>query len=197
MTVSKAAPFIFCALLFSISCRADEPAGWQLNNELSKVSFVSIKAADIGEVHSFTRLQGSLTDAGDLRVVIQLASVETLIPIRNERMQEMLFETGLFPTASVTAKLDAQALAALQTGDANTAAVEATLSLKDRDVPLTLQVIAARAGDNRLLVSSLQPIVLNAAAVGLDEGVEKLREVAGLPSISQAVPVSVVLTFDR
>jgi hypothetical protein len=30
----------------------------------------------------------------------------------------------------------------------------------------------------------------------LSEGVEKLRELAGLPSISQSVPVSLVMTFD-
>jgi hypothetical protein len=33
--------------------------------------------------------------------------------------------------------------------------------------------------------------------VGLVAGIESLREIAGLPSISKAVPVSFVLTFDE
>ncbi|MGA1006933.1 MAG: hypothetical protein ACO3TP_11490, partial [Ilumatobacteraceae bacterium] len=40
-------------------------SGWDLNNSLSRLSFVSIKATDIGEVHSFTQLAGKLTDDED------------------------------------------------------------------------------------------------------------------------------------
>ena len=51
-----------------------------------------------------------------------------------------------------------------------------------------------RSGD-RLLVTSSQPVVVDAGALGLDEGVERLREIAGLPSITPAVPVSFRLTL--
>ena len=37
--------------------------------------------------------------------------------------------------------------------------------------------------------------IINADAVSLADGVEQLREIAGLPSISKAVPVSFVLQF--
>jgi hypothetical protein len=36
---------------------------------------------------------------------------------------------------------------------------------------------------------------VDAAKFGLSDGVEKLREIAGLDSISHAVPVSFVMTF--
>ena len=188
---------LLAALLSSPSSYADTHSGWQLNNALSKLSFVSIKATDVGEVHSFTRLEGSLSDEGEVNISVDLTSVETLIPIRNERMQQMLFETGNYPAATINASLDAEALAALTAGSVQLQAVEATLTLKDKVIPLTTQLIAARVGEDRLMVSSLQPVLMVAASMGLSEGVEKLREVAGLPSISQAVPVSVVLTFEK
>jgi len=37
--------------------------------------------------------------------------------------------------------------------------------------------------------------VIDAAKFGMSDGVEKLRAVAGLAAISNAVPVSFVLTF--
>ena len=184
-------------LLISSGCHAASEESWRVNNDLSKLSFISIKAGDIGEVHSFTRLNGTIDSDGQVDVSIDLTSVETLIPIRNERMQEFLFETGAFPAARIAATLEAAAIAGLNPGDVRVQAVEATLTLKEQTIPLTMQLIAAKVGENRLVVSSLQPILLNAGAVGLSEGVEKLRDIAGLPDISQAVPVTVVLTFER
>ena len=62
---------------------------------------------------------------------------------------------------------------------------------------VTFDVSGSRLGDDRILVASRKPVIVNASQVGLLAGVEKLREVAGLPSISPAVPVSFVLAFDR
>lgn len=47
------------------------------------------------------------------------------------------------------------------------------------------------------MVSSFQPIIINANEFGLVAGVDKLRDIAGLSSISQAVPVSFVLTLTQ
>jgi hypothetical protein len=41
----------------------------------------------------------------------------------------------------------------------------------------------------------LQPLIINAGGFALVEGVERLREVAGLHSISTAVPVTASLVF--
>ena len=153
---SLTALLLASALLLSGFTHADSHGGWRLNNELSRLSFVSIKATDIGEVHSFSRLDGTLGADGEVNVTIDLASVETLIPIRNERMQQLLFETGAYPAATISANLDAQALTQLQVGAVQTLAVEASLNLKDKTIPITLQMIAARVGEARLMVSSLQ-----------------------------------------
>ena len=92
-------------------------AAWTLDNDSSQVSFVSVKAGDAGEVHRFTEISGELSSGGNASVTIQLASVDTLIPLRDERMRELLFQTNLFPTASLNTDIDMDALNAIEPGD--------------------------------------------------------------------------------
>lgn len=171
-------------------------AAWTLDNDASQVSFVSVKAGDAGEVHRFTEISGELSADGNASVTIQLASVDTLIPLRDERMREMLFQTGIFPTASLSADIDMEALNALEPGDSMDMAANLALDLHGHQIALAADMIVARLGDHRLMVSSRKPIIVNAASVDLVTGIEALREIAGLPSISKAVPVSFVLTFE-
>jgi hypothetical protein len=51
-------------------------------------------------------------------------------------------------------------------------------------------VLVTRLADGALQVVISDPVLINAADFGLDAGFEMLREVAGLKSISTAVPVS-------
>ena len=172
-------------------------AAWTLDNDSSQVSFVSVKAGDAGEVHRFTEISGELSADGNALVTIQLASVDTLIPLRDERMRELLFQTGLVPTASLSANIDMDELSAIEPGDNVNMAASLTLDLHGHQIALAADMIVARLGDHRLMVSSRKPIIVNAASVDLVSGIEALREIAGLPSISKAVPVSFVLTFDE
>ena len=172
-------------------------ASWTLDNDASQISFVSVKAGDAGEVHYFKEISGVLSRNGNATVIIQLASVDTLIPLRDGRMREMLFQTELFPTASLSASIDMGALNALEPGDSIDLAVNLTLDLHGTQVSMAAETIVARLGDHRLMVSSRKPVIVNAASVDLVNGIEALREVANLPSISKAVPVSFVLTFDE
>lgn len=172
-------------------------AAWRLDNAGSTLSFVSVKAGDLGEVHRFDRLSGSVSDSGAVEVVIDLASVDTMIPIRDERMREMLFEVGRFPTATLNATVDLEALLALKPGETAPLAMSVDLTVKSATLTLAVEALAARLSEGRVLVATRQPVVVNAAALGLGDGIEKLREVAGLPSISKAVPVSFVVVFER
>ena len=172
-------------------------AEWSLDNTQSHLSFISTKATDIGEVHSFSQLSGAINAAGEVTIQINLTSVETLIPIRNERMLEFLFETNLFPMATLNADIDPASLQNLAAGATTTLDVDATITIKDQSTPIKLKILAARLSDHQLLVTARQPVLITAASVGLSEGVEKLRELAGLPNISQSVPVSFVLNFNN
>ena len=84
---------LLASAAFALSAAAS--AQWSLDLDNSQLSFVTVKAEHIAEVHSFSRLEGQIDAAGNARISIDLSSVETGIAIRNERMQSMLFETGL------------------------------------------------------------------------------------------------------
>ena len=183
---------LFIAMLISMPAHAE----WTLNGDESTLSFVSTKAINAAEVHGFTALEGGIDESGQASVSIGLASVDTAIELRDERMREMLFETNTFANATITAQIDMAAVAKISTGSLGTMTVMGELTLHGETVSLTFDVVVARLAEGKLLVISQKPVVVGAQQFRLTQGIEKLREVAGLPSISSAVPVSFVLSFD-
>jgi polyisoprenoid-binding protein YceI len=170
-------------------------AQWELDNEKSSVNFVSIKNGSVAEIHSFSSLVGYIGAEGNVRLGIDLISVETLVPIRNERMREMLFEVVKFPAANITAQVDPAIIAAAAEGGVVSADLPVTLSLHGQEQALTVPVVVVGEGDGRLRVFTSRPVIVNAADFGLDGGVTALREIAGLKSVSTAVPVTLQLVF--
>ncbi|KAA6184052.1 YceI family protein [Thiohalocapsa marina] len=169
--------------------------GWALDPARSHVAFVTIKSKDVAEAHSFADVAGSVDTDGKATVVLMLDSVETLVPIRNERMRELLFQTTNYGDAALTARIDPALLAGLRTGDIEAVAAEGQLLLHGQTQPVVLDMQVARVADDTLMVASRKPLLIEAADFGMADGVERLREIAGLDSISHAVPVSFVLTF--
>lgn len=185
--------------LFSIALLAtsfSSLAAWQLQNDSSKLSFVSVKKDTIGEVHHFKTLSGTIADDGKLSLEIDLTSVETNIPIRNERMQSMLFNTKAFPTLTLSADVSKE-LSAMKNAPTHVFSVPATLSLNGIEKTLSIEVFVARTSQDDLLVSAMTPVVINASDFNLDTGVAALQKVAGLPNIARAVPVTFVLHFAK
>ena len=185
--------------LICLLVAAAQPAAadWVLDNDASRLSFVSTKANAAAEVHRFRNLDGRVDDSGKATISIDLDSVDTAIEIRDERMREMLFETDQYPTATLAATVDMQQVNALEPGATTNIVTEAQLLVHGTTVSLTVDLAVARLDADRLLVASDAPIIVNAGQSGLADGVERLREVAGLPSISPAVPVTFVLAFAR
>lgn len=184
------------SLLLAVAAALPARAEWALDGEASTLSFVSTKAVNVAEVHEFAKLEGGVDAEGRVEISISLSSVDTGIEIRDDRMREMFFETETFALATMTAKVDVAMLESLAAGDSIAVTVDGELSLHGEAVPLEFDVVIARTGESRLLVMSEKPVVVNAPLFDLADGVERLREVAGLPSISTAVPVSFVLSFD-
>jgi polyisoprenoid-binding protein YceI len=176
---------------------APAQANWVLNSDQSALSFVSTKAINIAEVHRFGTLSGGVSGDGKVALSIDLASVDTSIELRDERMREMLFDTSNYPVAKVTAMVDSAVLNGLEPGESTDMAVEARVSLHGTERPVTMDVKVARVGDHSLIVTTNRPVIINAPEFALGEGVEALRAIAGLDSISLAVPVSFVLAFDE
>ena len=158
---------------------------------------MSTKAIDIAEVHRFTELAGRISDKGKAVITIEMVSVDTGVPIRDERMLELLFETDKFPLATARSKIDMKIIDAIAPGDSTRLTTDMTLDLHGAQVSIAAKVIVSKLSEAILVVSSAEPIILNAASANLTDGIEELRKVASLPSIGNAVPVTFVLTFER
>ena len=200
-SINRINQFHLCVMAgLLISClgfTANAQAQWQLDNEASQLSFISTKATHTAESHTFTKLQGSVNDAGQANLTIDIASVETMIPIRNERMGTMLFDIAAFPTAKFSAQVDIEAFNKLNVGAMKDMALNGELSLRNATLPLNAYVRVIKLDGNRVQVQTLKPIILKANSLSVIEGIEKLRNIAGLPSISHSVPVTFSLIFQQ
>ena len=193
----RATIHIFQCLISSglLIVSATASAQWTLSNEASTLSFVTVKADHVAEVHTFDELSGAIGKDGSVSIEIALASVNTLVPIRNERMQSMLFETDLFPRATITSQINRDGLANMALGSSEEIGLDFTLELHNQSQTYNTTVLVSRQ-EAGLIATTLKPIVVNAESFDLVAGVEALREVAGLPSISRAVPVSFTVVFE-
>jgi len=169
---------------------------WQLDNQHSSLSFISIKKAEVAEAHQFNQLSGSLTSDGQVSFTIDLLSVDTNVAIRNKRMKEFLFNTELYPTASFNAQLDMKKFNLITIGRTGKLTLTGEIDLHGQKQKVESDILVAKLSEKSFVVSSMKPIILNAQQFGLTEGVKKLQALAKLPSISNAVPVSFVLTFE-
>ena len=183
------------SLLITVASVQPASAQWKLNENNSHLSFVSIKNNAVAEVNRFESLSGAVTVAGEATVNIALDSIETNIPIRNDRMKTMLFQTGIFTQASVSTQLDIPVFRDLETGASISAELSLELNLHGIMGKVPARVRVTRAQKNTWLVNSIQPLIINAPGYQLAEGIEALRNIAGLQSITPVIPVTFILEF--
>ena len=170
-------------------------ADWQLDPAASDLYFMSIKATHVGEVHSFETLSGTVDDKGRANLTVDLASVATLIPIRDQRMRDLLFEVDRYPTATVTAQIETGPLVSMPSGSELDIELEGNLQFKGQTNTLMTRVKVAKLNDQKVTVRTIAPVLLSADQLRVTEGLEKLREIAGLPNISFTIPVTFNLTL--
>lgn len=186
------------ALAASLACLSQAAfADWKVITEQSELSFVSVKKTTVAETHKISDITGTVTEAGQATVKIGLASVETGVPIRNQRMQSMLFQTERFPHATAAAQIDSGKLTGLQPGQSYAEEMKLKLSLAggEHTEPAKVQVIGLEEG--RIMVTTTEPILVNAGDYKLVQGIEKLRQAAGLDAISPVVPVTFQLVLEE
>lgn len=174
-----------------------EPPRWTLDPSASRLNIVSIKNNAVSEVHHFTDVEGAVGADGQAIVEVGLASVETGVPIRDERMRDMLFETAMYPSARLTLPVDAAAVEALAVGAHLLLEADAMLDLHGMSGSVPVSVRITRIADGRWLATSEKPVIVNAASFGLTDGIEALRRIVDLQSIGAGVPVTFALTFTK
>jgi YceI-like domain len=170
---------------------------WTLDPAGSRLSYVSIKAGEIAEANRFDKLSGSVAGDGTATLDIDLASVNTGVDIRNERMREIFFEVTGNPKASVTAKLDPAAFAGLAVGQSIVRPMKATVSIKGATSDVETEVLVTRVAEDRVTVVPTAPVIISTDMFGLTDELGELRALAQLPSITPAVPVTFSLAFTR
>lgn len=170
-------------------------ASWYLDNESSRLSFITTKNANVSEVHRFLVLHGKVDAKGQAQLQVELDSINSGIPLRDERMRKELFEVATFPEALVSAQLNLQPINDLAPGAQIELLLPVTVELHGQQHTYNAELLATRLDDRRFQVVTLEPLVLNAEDFNLAPGLETLRKAAGLSAISFSVPVGAVLIF--
>jgi hypothetical protein len=126
---------------------------------------------------------------------VELESVNSGIPLRDERMRNALFEIKTFPEALISAQINLQPINDLAPGAQLELRLPLSVTLHGKTQTYSAELLATRLDDRRFQVVTLEPLVLHAEDFDLAPGVATLREAAGLTSISLSVPVGAVLIF--
>lgn len=167
---------------------------WSLNGEMSNISFGSVKNDYYGEVHHFSGLSGTVDAQGLVSITVPLASVETMIDIRNERMRELVFKNS--PTATISASVDLEALGGLGIGEGMVTETDGKLAFLGKDIDLFTSLFVMRVGEDKVLVTTNGMLMVATDELGIDAPINLLQEIAGLDGITRVSPVTLRLVFD-
>ena len=186
---------IVSAFLASLSLSA--LGDWELVPGESDIAFATIKNSAVVESHTFERFSGEVTLSGAANIRVDLASLETRIPIRNERMGTLLFNIDQFPSLDISSKLDVKSLANMEEGASTHLEVPAKINLHGTEANILLPLVVTRLSSKRFQVVTTKPVIAYASQFGLTKGVEALRLIAQLATITPAVPVTFSLIFEQ
>lgn len=181
------------AILLSTSAAAAE---WTLDSERSTLHFVSVKNDTVAEIHRFTELSGTMND-GELEVTIPVASIDTSIPIRNERMLNHLFQANEYANVTATAAIPTE-IYDLETATGTLpVVVPMTVFIAGEAVEVDAALQVTKLDADHVVATTSQPVLINAAEFGLVKGINKLQEIAGLSAIDHVIPVTFSVQFSR
>jgi polyisoprenoid-binding protein YceI len=185
------------AMLLLLITASQSHAEWTLDGGASSFFYVTTKAAAVTEVNSFSGLSGSISDDGKASFVIDLATVNTAIEIRDQRMRDLVFQVAEFPSATVSVDVDAEALDNMSPGVSTTGSYTAKVELHGMTQELMADLQITRLEDDSVLVQVARPLIVAAASFGLQAGVDELQKVAALPSITPSVVVDFTLVYRK
>ena len=184
-----------CALLLTLGVSLSAQASWYLDGESSRLSFITTQNANVSNLHRFLVLHGKVERNGRAQLRIEMDSVNSAVPLRDERMRDVLFDFKHFPEAQVTTQIDLQPINDLANGAQLELHLPVTVSLRGKQHTYEAQLLATRLDERRFQVVTLEPLMLQAEDFGLQPELEAMRKIAGLSAISFSVPVGAVLIF--
>jgi hypothetical protein len=133
------------------------------------------------------------------RLSIDLDSFDSGIPLRNERVRNIFFETSAIGWESAELgipSIPGDVVTALRTKRlASHATLGATLRVHGHASPVTLTVDAGYADDGRLWVKTTSPAQVKISELGLTDNLHRLSAICMHDSIDDVVTVTVDLQF--
>ena len=168
----------------------------ELVNSASTLSVVSVKNNRLAELFSFTNISGEFNaSTGEAVIGIALTSVETGIPIRDKRIKSYLFNVDQDGSAAFTAKIDPEELAAVAVATPQAMPLHGELTINGKRQTVSFDTLVTKFENGEIRVVTTAPAFIDLVNLGLEGGIDKLRELAGLNAINLAVPVSFSVLF--
>lgn len=186
-----AAAIFVASSLFSTAALAD----WTLDAGNSNISYGTVKNDMIGESNTFKTISGYLNNNGQINIDIDLASIDTLIEIRDGRMRDIVFKVSENTTAKLRGDINLKDHDNQEIGTSRV--IETTFSLEfvgqkiDHDVKL----LVTRLAENKVMVTPHGVMFIDADDYDLLDAIEILRNLAGLDTIASVISMGFYLTF--
>lgn len=194
MNFTQTARIFAAASLLLTSQAFAQSSDWVLQQDQSQLQFASVKNQTIAELHRFTELSGTIK-GNQLTIDIAVASLDTQIPIRNERMQKHLFAMETYPTISATATLNMADYQGMSVGSTQTTTVNLAVTIASVSQTLPAHIQVSQLADGKLLATTTAPILVRASNFNLTDGIDTLKNIAGLNEIDYVVPVTFSVVF--
>lgn len=172
-------------------------ADWKMDAKNSNISYGTIKNDAIGENNYFKTISGNITDEGEINIEIDLASVDTQLELRDERMRDIVFKVANNPKAKLTGNIDLKQFESLKNGENSVIETSVILELVGEVTEIDTTLVVVRLAENKVLVIPQNVLFIDADDFELVEAIETLRGLAGLDTISTVVPMSFYLTFTK
>mgnify|MGYP000278880724 CR=1 FL=1 len=158
--------------------------------ELSSVSFATIKKQYVIEPAVVDNIQGEYSNSA-FNLSIDFKNIETNIPIRNNRVNEIFLKTNVYPLVKVKGYFDIKSIVEPITKTSIKADVDFYGHIKTFEIPVIIHKT-----EGILTVNSYKPMIVKASDFAIPaENLISLAATVGGISISDAIPLNINLTF--
>lgn len=182
-------------LLLAASYQSYAQSSYTIDETVSTVNFATIKKQYVVEQASVSHISGRVSESGELTASVPLSKISTGISIRDDRLNQLFFNSAAFPNIGVTSNIPADLLKADSVVKQITLPVSLTIMGTTQTVDMTLNVV--KSGDI-VAVSSARPVIIRASAFGIPtDNLTQLAATVGGIAISDTVPVNISLVLKK
>ncbi|CZF82277.1 YceI-like domain protein [Grimontia celer] len=166
---------------------------YAVDSEASSISFATIKKTYVVEPANLSGLEGSVDASGSFSITAPLSSIATGIPIRNQRLNDLFFDSKKFPMLKVEGQVSIESLD--ESGAQLQQAIPAKVTLFGNTKDVTLNMNIIKSGDN-IFAFTTKPVIISGAKFAIpEENLKAVSATVGNIDISSTVPVNVSLVF--